>query len=531
MASRFQGFMAYEPEIAGISGLPQSAPMQSGISVPSWLTSGNKDRRGTTPASMVSLNPGTEYVLVDYTGENDNTVLARGSTAEDLSRIQNIIQNDLAPKGRRADWRLMAVGDAPQEGAIDTKLDDATGKYVSLVGGDLYNKPIWGTIADIALPVAGAVLAPLTGGGSAALMAGLGAAGGSTLSSVAQGRGLGDTLLRAALSGGLSAGAAGIGGALGGGAIKPATAPGMSVVVNPVGGLGGGVLNIPAMTAPSIAGIGGAVASAIPGEMLVQGSPIAAPSIASGALGGIGAGIGSGIAGIGGSVPSVAAVEDPEIVVDIKPTDSTGSLGAALGGAAISMPAIDAVAPVKSGGLSADKIVRGGLGGLSLINGLSQLLGGNGDAGGGPVAGFNPNAGLVSYQPLSRQQIAPTFDPFTYGQSGGEFRFFTDASPQYQTNQPAMVMPQGNPPRQFARGGMVRGIGGGQDDLIDAKLSDGEYVISAQDVSDLGDGSNEEGARRLDEMRRLIRKQAGRKNIRSIAKPQKNVRSILKAVR
>jgi hypothetical protein len=82
-----------------------------------------------------------------------------------------------------------------------------------------------------------------------------------------------------------------------------------------------------------------------------------------------------------------------------------------------------------------------------------------------------------------------------------------------------------------ARGGPVKGIGGGQDDKIPALLSDGEYVISAQDVSDLGDGSNEEGARRLDEMRKLIRKGAGRKNIKSIAKPQKDVKSLLRAVK
>jgi hypothetical protein len=82
-----------------------------------------------------------------------------------------------------------------------------------------------------------------------------------------------------------------------------------------------------------------------------------------------------------------------------------------------------------------------------------------------------------------------------------------------------------------ARGGPIRGIGGGQDDKIPALLSDGEYVVSAQDVSDLGDGSNKEGARRLDEMRKLIRKRAGRKNIRSIAKPQKNVKSLMRAAK
>ena len=51
----------------------------------------------------------------------------------------------------------------------------------------------------------------------------------------------------------------------------------------------------------------------------------------------------------------------------------------------------------------------------------------------------------------------------------------------------------------------VRGAGGGQDDLIDAKLADGEYVFDADIVAALGDGSNEEGAKRLDKMREIIR--------------------------
>jgi len=52
----------------------------------------------------------------------------------------------------------------------------------------------------------------------------------------------------------------------------------------------------------------------------------------------------------------------------------------------------------------------------------------------------------------------------------------------------------------------VQGAGGGQDDLIDARLADGEYVFDADVVSALGDGSNKEGAKKLDAMRESIRK-------------------------
>lgn len=54
--------------------------------------------------------------------------------------------------------------------------------------------------------------------------------------------------------------------------------------------------------------------------------------------------------------------------------------------------------------------------------------------------------------------------------------------------------------------GLINGEGGGQDDVVDIKAAPGEYVMDAEIVSALGDGNNEEGARKLDEMRVNIRK-------------------------
>jgi hypothetical protein len=72
-------------------------------------------------------------------------------------------------------------------------------------------------------------------------------------------------------------------------------------------------------------------------------------------------------------------------------------------------------------------------------------------------------------------------------------------------------------PAGLARGGalsqiayMARGSGSGRDDTIDAKLSDGEYVMDAETVALLGDGSTKAGAERLDAMREQLRKQKGR---------------------
>jgi hypothetical protein len=72
-------------------------------------------------------------------------------------------------------------------------------------------------------------------------------------------------------------------------------------------------------------------------------------------------------------------------------------------------------------------------------------------------------------------------------------------------------------PKPMARGGalskvayLARGAGTGRADTIDARLSDGEYVIDAETVAMLGDGSTQAGASKLDQMRSQIRKHKGR---------------------
>jgi hypothetical protein len=181
-----------------------------------------------------------------------------------------------------------------------------------------------------------------------------------------------------------------------------------------------------------------------------------------------------------------------------------------------------------------------------------------------------------------------TFDPFTYGQKEGEFGFYRNAAapsasvpnafapasggllnvlnnPDVQQKiqeammlNPAFAAPiagdyGANAYNAMAEGGEVdddmvshlmayrkggghagpgpvKGIGSGQEDKIPAWLSDGEYVWSAQDVADLGDGSTDEGVRRLDRMRQMVRKGAGRKDVKKIAKPQRGIQQMLKAV-
>lgn len=61
-----------------------------------------------------------------------------------------------------------------------------------------------------------------------------------------------------------------------------------------------------------------------------------------------------------------------------------------------------------------------------------------------------------------------------------------------------------------APGELVRGPGSGRSDDIPARLSDGEYIMDSETVALLGDGSTDEGARRLDELRKKLRMDKGK---------------------
>jgi hypothetical protein len=64
---------------------------------------------------------------------------------------------------------------------------------------------------------------------------------------------------------------------------------------------------------------------------------------------------------------------------------------------------------------------------------------------------------------------------------------------------------EGGSPLMLASAGYVAGPSGGQEDKVNARLSDGEYVMDADTVSALGDGNNDAGAAKLDVMRQRLR--------------------------
>ena len=119
------------------------------------------------------------------------------------------------------------------------------------------------------------------------------------------------------------------------------------------------------------------------------------------------------------------------------------------------------------------------------------------DEAGGAVGG---PGGLGAIGQLSEEQLrAQLYGPQQQGfQRGGEFDYWEQN--EDVTNRVPTVS---------AKGRYVRGPGTGRSDDIEARLSDGEYVMDAETVALLGDGSSDEGARRLDSMRSNLRKHKG----------------------
>lgn len=145
-----------------------------------------------------------------------------------------------------------------------------------------------------------------------------------------------------------------------------------------------------------------------------------------------------------------------------------------------------------------------------------------------------PSTGISLLQPVlqdsaaldgGRRRSLPAPDWARYGEIGPEARFFMARGGLARGMDFA-----GMARAAYERGGKVAGPGDGQSDDIPAMLSDGEYVWSAADVAALGQGSNEAGAKKLDKMRKTVRKQAGYKNAGRIQKQTKSIASLMKSV-
>jgi hypothetical protein len=105
---------------------------------------------------------------------------------------------------------------------------------------------------------------------------------------------------------------------------------------------------------------------------------------------------------------------------------------------------------------------------------------------------------------VSEEDKFPTYENFANGGA---------VNPPARINPAFAFYKYGNVPesvRKYEGGGYAHGgRGDGRSDHIEALLSPGEYVMDAETVALLGNGSSEAGARRLEEMRKSVRKQKG----------------------
>jgi len=83
----------------------------------------------------------------------------------------------------------------------------------------------------------------------------------------------------------------------------------------------------------------------------------------------------------------------------------------------------------------------------------------------------------------------------------------------------------------FRDGAPVHGPGDGQSDDIPAMLADGEYVIDAETVAQIGNGSTKAGAQALDKFRESIRAHKRSAPINKIPPKTKTLTSYLKGAK
>lgn len=177
-------------------------------------------------------------------------------------------------------------------------------------------------------------------------------------------------------------------------------------------------------------------------------------------------------------------------------------------------PVSDAAAPVTTQAPKKDWSTALTLGGLGLAG--ASLLGGNSSSG-------IPASVAASLTPAQTEYLSRPSVAFDWDKLQADATMNNMNISQFMSNKWNDVMggKYNIQPVAKARGGALNSIayladgsGSGREDTIHAKLSDGEYVIDAETVALLGDGSNKAGAKQLDRMRKEIRMQKGKKLVK-----------------
>lgn len=430
---------------------------------------GNPAKVKNNPTGTVYANPNYQYRITNEAGKNK--VLYTGTGLEGLQNVYAIAQELSQKGGKKANWGV-------------EQFDPSTGQWQRVADDDPAKNTL-GKIAGIVLPALGAFAFPNLGILGGALGSAAGAATGSVASGVLQGKSLGNILKNAAITGGLSfAGGSLLGGAGAGGAGGTA-ASGASGATGGVGAAGAGATGSALGSAAGDIVVNG-IRSAIPGA-LGGAAGAAAGGAAAGALGGSGTGTPQSVEEI--LVEANKPLVNPSGVLDAATLASLGIPASVSGGKPMTLS--DAANYLKLASL-----------GVGMVGNLFSGSG-NGNQGTmpGPIGTTAPifGAKLPTTSTVFGNNGAPTarnigpYDWKTYGRRP-ELSFFS------------------NVPQRFAKGGRaVEGAGTGRSDSIPAELSDGEYVIDAETVALLGDGSSRAGAKALDELRVNVRKHKGRK--------------------
>ena len=175
----------------------------------------------------------------------------------------------------------------------------------------------------------------------------------------------------------------------------------------------------------------------------------------------------------------------------------------------------------------------------------------------GQPADILANLGMRPQPPMNPPEMMPQI-----GQQQQPQQAQQQGLPQQQPPQMAQQMPQGMPqqgmmPQQqgmappmrkgglphvsnvpltqgrmdFRKGAAVHGAGDGQSDDIPAMLADGEYVIDAETVAQIGNGSTKAGAQALDKFRESIRAHKRSAPINKIPPKTKALTSYLKGAK
>lgn len=523
-------------------------------------------------AGFVPLTPGSQYQLINNaTGE----VVSAGAGEQGFRDVITQAQALSADGGKKANWAIMAAGpdgqfrqvsaDTPDRGFLGTIADialpalgaialpgvggflgGALGSGLGAAGGSAISSVAQGRSLQDTLLRAGlsgvgagvgasALGSPLTGASNAASASGAGAAAGQLGSQVAAAP-FRDATGALVLSG-IAGGGSGLTGATLGGAAAGALSNFASMPAGRGADLADRVFQQSDTPTPE------PFRDPVTGDLVLTGTSTTPPLAPSTSTGGV---LPVVAAGTAGSVFN--AVNPDDNVIEVEKARQKAREGEKLTPADLDLildSGTGTPQDLADKGITDEGEVKKSLGdrlkdlsladylkiaglGLGLLGGAGGGQGNRGVIPAGLGSGVNPvfsgglprptlpgaSTGFAPRDPATlRPQTAQDWYRYGYGPEQSFFNY----------------VPQGQPNTSraftgYAEGGdvvgglgmatesfVVNGPGTGRSDEIPAMLSDGEYVIDAETVALLGDGSSKAGADILDQFRVNVRKDKGRK--------------------